>query len=159
MITIVTGEKDSGKTNRLYNWYLKDPSGCGILTLKQFSGDVHIGYDLLLLPDNESFPLCRIPDFQTETDSPDLFRQGRFIFSQNAFDRAISYILKMKNSGGVIWLDEIGYLELREQGFFTLLSRIISEGADVRMSIRNNIMDEVLSFYGIEYYDLIVLDK
>lgn len=157
MVTIVTGDKNTGKTTWLFNWYQTDLQGCGVLTQKHFCGDLFVGYDLLLLPGGEHLPFCRIPDYQSDLGTCAFLSQGRFVFSQKTFTQAISYVQDALKSNTLVWLDEIGYMELKKQGFYSLLSQVINEEKEIRMVVRKNIVDDIITCFHLTPDKVIVL--
>lgn len=132
MVTIITGDRGSGKTT----WLLKQINSLkksgkigGILTPAVFKPSsyektdsilVKTGFDALDISTGKRWPLGRTDG---SLEGPAF---GPFQFSTAGFERAIdSVTLALTRPNDFIVLDEIGPLELhKHKGFFKLLPRL-----------------------------------
>lgn len=157
MITIVTGEKDSGKSSYLQNWYTKSPEGCGILSQKVIRNDLVAGYDMLLLPSLVRVPLCRTSNYLNDLQTLDTTTQGRFTFSASTFQEAISQTMPLLLCADTFWLDEIGQLELNNQGYAPLLHFAMMQCCDLRLGVRLSLMPDIIECFDLHACQIIKL--
>lgn len=158
MVTIITGDKNTGKTTYMESWYTRDSWGVGFLSRKVFDSGRFVGYDLVLLPGGEYLPLCRL-DGQGEKEGISRERgigQGRFIFDSHAFREASCWVnaYPLRESEPV-WIDEIGALELSGRGFDALLRTVLAKGHELRVVFREHLFDSLLNHYSITEYNVL----
>lgn len=155
MITIITGEKDAGKTRFLEQWYDLDSAGAGFCSPKVLSDSGQLcGYDLLFLPGKKRLPFIRLA---TEADCQDLEKivKGRFAFSLTAITAARRHIeIACQSASAPIWIDEIGALELSGLGFDTLFRHALRHSDDIRVVFRKNIVNELIEKYDLACYHI-----
>lgn len=147
MITIVTGNIDSGKTRYLKELYEKDQQGDGILSVKHYEADRFIGYDLVHLQTREKREFIRF-----KTDLPDDWKEecelGRFSFSGEGFTFGQKILSEIKS--GPIYLDEIGPVELwYKKGFYKILSELIIKDFDLFLSLRSSLIGDIHDKFGL----------
>lgn len=157
MITIVTGEKDSGKSSYLQNWYTTDPVGCGILSQKVIRNNLVAGYDMLLLPSLVKMPLCRTPNHLEDLQTTDTITQGRFTFSASTFQEAISQTMPLLLCSDTFWLDEIGQLELNNAGYAPLLHFAIMQCCNLRLGVRLSLLPDIIERFDLHACQIIKL--
>jgi len=141
MITIVTGEIDSGKTRYLKELYEKDHKGDGVLSLKHYNNDRCIGYDLYHLKSGEQKDFIRL-----KTDLPKDWKEqneiGRFSFSEQGFILAEKVLSKIET--GPIYVDEIGPIEiLYKKGFYKRLKELVKKYDDLFLTLRPSLIDDL----------------
>jgi nucleoside-triphosphatase THEP1 len=141
MITIVTGEIDSGKTRYLKKLYEKDHKGDGVLSLKHYNNDRCIGYNLYHLRSEEQKGFIRL-----KTDLPkDWIEQhniGRFSFSEEGFNFGEKILKNIK--AGPVYIDEIGPLEIWEKkGFYNILKELVKKHSDLFLTLRPSLIDDL----------------
>lgn len=156
MITIITGEKDTGKSSFLKKWYESVPRGVGFYSRKVFCHTRLIGYDLVFLPGMQTFPLIRLPEW-TAAGEPGVesIRKGRFSFSPAGFRLARQWIEAYAIPGEPVWMDEVGGLELAGGGFDGLIREVLLAHEDVRMVFRKHLLEKLVAHYVIEKYRVI----
>lgn len=153
MITIITGPVNCGKSSYLHKWYLREPKGCGVLGVKTYRGKTLVSYNLLLLPSLILKPICG-----GSSRSPFQLRHHRFFFNPAAFSDCEKWIKAwVKSQGGPCWIDEIGGLELAEQGFFPLLSHLLGLETEIRAVFNEKYLDDLIARFDIDRYKLIQL--
>ena len=139
MITIITGEIDSGKTSYLKKLYEKDSKGDGILSLKHYEADRCIGYDLFHLKSKEQVVFIRLKS-QLLGSWNEKLKIGKYSFSCEGFAFA-EKVLKNIDEGPV-YIDEIGPLEiLDKKGFYKRLKELINQNIDLFITIRSTLID------------------
>lgn len=119
MIYIVTGDIETGKSTRLHQWIKTRNDVYGILTLRD--------------ENNERYLL----DVQTKAISPmqakaseiDTISIGRYNFYKTAFKKANSILKGVINEqgNGFILIDELGKLELNEEGLHASALSVIEK--------------------------------
>ena len=153
MITILSGPIHSGKTTKLLQWAEKIPGRSGIATPVQ--NGLKVLYDL---SEKKYYP------FQTDdntTTPKDCITIGAYRFLNSAFiiGRQILSLAAQRNPSWLI-IDELGPLELRGQGWEPVAGQIINQylshqkNSDLILVIRENILPEALTHYGITEYTL-----
>jgi nucleoside-triphosphatase THEP1 len=147
MITIVTGDIDSGKTRYLKELYEKDHKGDGVLSLKYFDDDRCIGYDLYHLKSGEKIDFIRL-----KTDLPKNWKEqseiGRFSFSEKGFALAERVLNKVEK--GPIYIDEIGPIEIWfKEGFYKRLKELVKNEYDLFLTLRPSLIDDFHDEFGL----------
>jgi nucleoside-triphosphatase THEP1 len=156
MIKIITGEKNSGKSTKFLRLYREtNPSAVGLFSEKlvDSAGSI-IGYDLILLPTEERFPFILLKESINPDDADDYYLQGRFAFLKEAFSIAEKYILEFP-ANSPVWIDEIGNLELKGLGYDALLQSLMKSNSDLTFTVRDHLLEKIVSKYGIREYELL----
>ena len=153
---IVAGAVNAGKTSRMKELYCETPSADGFLSEKIFSGEVFLGYRLISLRGGED-RLLALTKEAFHGQYHEACRLGEFIFSQEAFRHGIQGLLRMHKDPGVcsIFLDEAGPLELRGEGFASILSILLRGEKEIYLTVRSACLERFLIEYEIEEYELI----
>ena len=140
MISIVTGDIDSGKTRYVKELYEKTQRGDGIISLKHIDDEQCIGYDLLHLKTGEHKAFIRL-----KTKLPDDWKEqceiGRFSFSEQGFIFAEKVLDTIEH--GPIYIDEIGPIEMwYKKGFYNKLKELIENDMDLFLTLRPTLINE-----------------
>lgn len=153
---IVTGAVNAGKTARMKELYRQTSAADGYLSEKIFSHGVFLGYRLVSLRGEEE-RLLALTKEAFHGQYHEACRLGEFIFSQEAFRFGIQGLLRMHKDPAVcsIFLDEAGPLELRGEGFASILSILLRGEKEIYLTVRSACLERFLITYGIEEYDLI----
>lgn len=143
-IIIVTGRVNSGKTAFLEKFINQEKVDgnfpTGILARGIFDGQIKIGYDVVNIVNGISMPLARTSHFAEGN-----IEFGRFYFSEKAFNFAKDALLNFK-SGGVVFLDEAGPMELDGKGHAASLKTLIeSEILRLYIVVRQELLDQFKS--------------
>ncbi len=144
-IFVLSGPTGSGKSTRLFGWLKKQTSAAGVLQL------VEDGRRWLLSwPDGEIRPL-------EELSHPhDGLIVGRFVFSRDALAWGREALRQAANrQPDWLVIDEIGKLELRDQGLEPELGRVIKNNTAKKgliLVVRDELFENVLKKYGIKEY-------
>lgn len=147
-IYILTGEIHSGKTTAITSWIGRRNDVFGILSPDisgvRFFANAHT---------KEQFKM------EAEFNESDVLQIGKYTFSKAAFEKASSIIRKgLKQSLGWLILDEIGPLELKRQGFYNVVTEVVtSENTTLKklLVVRKSLVEEVISFFKIEDYTIV----
>ena len=79
----------------------------------------------------------------------DVLLVGRFHFSKTGFDKAIRILADAIHQEGWLLIDEIGPLELRGEGFDTVLKKILRERqGKMILIVREGLASQVQEHYG-----------
>jgi nucleoside-triphosphatase THEP1 len=140
-IFILTGPVHSGKTTALQAFIKRKPDAGGILSPviqgRRWFQDIYSGVI-----------------FEAEAEEGEAsLKIGKYNFSIAAFSRA-SGILKNSVQTEWIIIDEIGPLELDNQGFAKVLRELV-QSKDVQnllIVVRENLVKEVVEHFGISAY-------
>ncbi len=149
MVNIITGNVNQGKTRYMRSLYEKI-GGDGFICVKVFDKNNFQGYDLVRLTTGESTPFARKND-AIPGNWDEMYRVGIFSFSGHAFTIADIIIAEIIKGGTVpIFIDEIGPLEIvKQKGFYELLKRVLKLKQEVYISIRNELVNELIKDFKI----------
>jgi nucleoside-triphosphatase THEP1 len=142
-IVLVTGKVNSGKTELMKKLVeqesLKGNFPTGVIACSVFKDGGKIGFNVTDLSTRKSKPLARVSN-----EIKYGFSVGRFIFSNKSFDFAKKALLKFKPNG-VVFLDEVGPLELKDKGYAECLKKLLdSEINRLYISVRNECLAKVM---------------
>ena len=170
MVYIISGEIGSGKTTRMLELYSKAVLGTadGLVSRKIYLGAGEsspvslegesreseagpIGYELLRLSNGESRVLVMLAShYNGEFEKS--FRFDRFVFSEDGFRFGEGVIEELLEDDSIsdIYIDEIGPIELKGQGFCQILHKALQTDKNLYLSVRSKCLDRVLERFGIE---------
>jgi nucleoside-triphosphatase THEP1 len=158
MITIVTGNINSGKTTKMIHLYEKDLRGGGIVSTKNMHGSLVHSYEAMNLINKENRPLMlhqQFADFPIDNKK----MIGPYIINQATIKWIENVIIKLINEKmQPLYIDEIGMLELSGDGFHELLLIMLKSRLDIVMSIRSDLLNKVIEHYNIKDYKIIELN-
>lgn len=155
MIHIICGENNQGKTKRLKSIYINKKEGDGFIAQKIFRDSMFCGYELIRLSTGESVPQAMVKNLFPEKETP-LYKQGCFLFFKESFVFADSIIEDIiSNKTNPVFIDEIGPLELRKEGYHKSLKKIFKEDRTIYITARNNLIFDIIDFYSIKDYSFI----
>ncbi len=156
MITLITGVKNSGKTQYIEDWYRKEPKGAGCFAQKVYADGHWIGYDLKLIPNGDTLPYIRLIPYRDLLEGHELHLHNRFVFSKSAFKSAADW-LEIAVTEGIepIWIDEVGNMEMGGEGYDFIIYKGIAKGLDMRMVFRYQHFERLIEHYRITDYHVI----
>ena len=144
-IFILSGPIQSGKSTRLMEWAMKEKNVKGIIT--PIVGNNRMFYNI----DKKQF-------FAMESAAKeiDTLKIGKYFFSQYAFRKAEKIIEDgALNNEGWLVIDEIGPLELKGEGFNTVLKKILpieNKKFNLLLVIRESILEDILKYFEIKKF-------
>lgn len=155
-ILIITGEVNSGKTTtveRVIALLTKNGISVGGFYSKGiFDGDKKVGFNIVDIKSGELTQFASIT-----ANEKYLLKQGRYFFNPVVFDECN---VKIKNSfeSEVIIIDEIGPIELKEMGFYLIVSSLITNfGGKLIFVIRESEVLKVINLFSINAEDIFLL--
>ncbi|MDD2999091.1 MAG: hypothetical protein EOM80_10710 [Erysipelotrichia bacterium] len=156
MIYLLTGPINSGKTSWILRDFQHHPKADGFACKKTWLDGQHIGYDLLHLPTGTTCPFIRTPDHIPPDWKEATRLSERFSFSSAglvfAHQIAQNAILKRAEK---FYLDEVGPLELRGDGFCNILRALIEAQIDLVVVIRESLIDQITAAFEIKEYTIL----
>ncbi len=153
MVTVVTGKMNEGKTTAMMNLHARE-GGDGFVSLKRMQGNDVLHFDAMRLSDGETRRFAA-HEAHTIIDFPEGAQLGPYRFHKETLDwiaSSVDAMIAQKTSP--IYLDEVGVLELRGEGFHHAISALIDAGCDLVLSIREDLVPKI-----IEKYDLTITRK
>lgn len=155
MVSVITGEINSGKSRRFIQLYKQSDKGIGLFSKKlcHENGQI-IGYDLILLPEEKELRFITLKDYISETDPDDYLYQGRFAFLKSTFLAGEQYISE-QSATGTVWIDEIGGLEIKGLGYHNLIKKLLKTNRDLVITIRSSLLQAFLMKYSVTEYEVL----
>jgi nucleoside-triphosphatase THEP1 len=140
-VILITGNINSGKTTLLEKLFweerAKKISPTGIIALGVYDGETKIGFIVRDLENGCSQPLARVKKMADHA-----FSAGKYSFSTEGFEFAKRALLNFK-SQGVVFVDEVGPLELHDKGYADCLKTLIkSDISRLYIAIRSCCVSE-----------------
>ncbi len=145
-VYILTGPIQSGKTTALQKWCETRIDVSGIVS-PVINGSRYF------------FDIASSTTFYMEANDneKEILAIGRFYFSKKAFKKAINTLTQANNK--YIIVDEVGPLELKKQGFYEVLNKIILSGKfTCILVVRDGLVEEVIQHFGISNAEIISKD-
>lgn len=155
MVTIITGERNSGKTAFFEYWYNEVRRGGGFYTKKNYENNSFRGYDLVLLPTRETVP------FVTVWQPQHAYAGGPILTDKLVVDMSVFPWVEEKlepvlaSPDEPVWIDEIGMRELSGNGFDPLVRKLLAVCSDVRLVVKKSLLQKVVGRYGIGRFSLV----
>jgi nucleoside-triphosphatase THEP1 len=138
MIYILSAPIQSGKTTSLINWLAGRKDVYGILTPV-----INGKREFMNAETREYFPMEAMGEEAT-------LAIGRFVFSKAGFDKAIQIIRNAITKEGWLVIDEIGPIELRGEGFCTVLKEVLEFRKEKTILVaREGMANEVKDYFNM----------
>ena len=153
MVYIITGDIDQGKTSLAYSIFKSNKQGTGFLSLKMYTNNKFIGYQIFDLVENVRQPLAYI-----KTAVPDdlaiEFEFSGFAFTRPGFEMASNIVNRaIEENKSPIFIDEIGPIELfQKRGFYHLFEKLLRSESDIIVVVRNFLLQQLIETYNIKNY-------
>jgi nucleoside-triphosphatase THEP1 len=155
MIYVVTGPRNSGKTTRVLSIYRETGEGDGFVTPKHFREGEFLGYDIIGLANRSAMPFAYLAD-RLPPGWNEAYGYGPFSFSDRALRFGESVLTDALRKGAEpLYLDEVGPLELEGRGFFEAVQRLVAAERTAYMSVRTELVQQVIAAFGIDEYEMI----
>ena len=148
MIYILTGAIRSGKTTALLHWSKSRNDVDGLLCPDDANGKRYF----LKLKNKTIFKL----EAEAEAENEAIVAIGNFKFLRSAFNEANDYLIleASKTEPKYLIIDEIGKLELKNEGLHVSTKALISQfksndNTHLILVVRDYLLDAVMEHYGI----------
>ncbi|MFH1879816.1 MAG: nucleoside-triphosphatase [Bacillota bacterium] len=161
MLHIITGEVNAGKTTRMKELYRQQQNTAdGLISEKVFEGGHFLGYRLVHLQGCESMELALLK-YEYHGQFSEACKFGPFVFSEAAFRFGVDLLRRLCADASIdsVYLDEVGPLELKGQGFAAILPQLLHSGKNLVITVRKACLEDFLDKYKIEDYRLILVNK
>lgn len=139
----------SGKTTSLLHW-CNTKSNCGGILMPDVSG-IRKMYDIA----ERIYFNC----ITTQTEAVNSVSIGKYCFSQASFDRANKIITNALDNGlQNIVVDEVGKLELNEQGFYSGLIMAVNhrqKHQQIILVVRDMLLNDVIAKFNLTEYSVV----
>ncbi len=152
-IKIVTGKIQSGKTTRLFQFINTQKSVDGILS--PIVNDKRVLYHI---------SSKAMKKFQVNKSNEDTISIGNYIFLQESFTWANKKLLNgFSANPEYLIIDEIGKLELKGEGFYPAIKKILEQSNNsstkLILVIRDYLLEDALQFFIIanDQYEILNL--
>jgi nucleoside-triphosphatase THEP1 len=156
MIYILTGDIRTGKTTALLNWASTRKDVDGILCPDNENGK---RYFLKVKPQKE---IELEVDSEASEESEETITIGPFYFLKSAFEEANEFLLSLtsKNESQYLIIDELGKLELKNEGLHDSAKVLIPDFMfnDTRhlvLVVRESLLDKIFEHYTISEYSIL----
>ncbi len=158
-IVIITGKKGEGKTTFLIeivnNCKAKKIETTGILQLGFWENNKRHHFDIIDIKTNQSMELCSIVGNENQQ------KFGSFYFNNDALEfgkKALS--LENIQSADIVFIDEIGMLELQDNGWAESLKNILEAyQKTIIISVREDFVDEVINKWGLQQAKICTINQ
>jgi nucleoside-triphosphatase len=144
---ILTGNIQTGKTTALLNWCKNRNDVSGLATpiingKRCFYNILTAGSFAMEATENESNTLAI----------------GRFIFCQAAFNKANTILQQATNSQFIV-VDEIGPLELNQQGLYQSVLYLLKENkSNLLLVVREKLVPLVIDYFKLQQVTILTVD-
>ncbi len=153
MIHIVTGRIDSGKTTRMLTLH-EQLGGDGFVSIKHMGADGPLRYECQRLSSGERFTLAvRTASNEPSPAASTLGPYRFFLEATKRVENVMSALVERRIEP--LFLDEVGPLELRGDGFDAVVSLLVDSCLDVYLSVRQSALEQVIEQYGITNYRIV----
>ncbi|MBW7571511.1 nucleoside-triphosphatase [Caproiciproducens faecalis] len=157
MMTVITGDINSGKTTVLINHYKINRQGDGFALPKFSIPGRAAGQKIMRLSTGEKKILSYSNGFEILNPS-EAFRYKNYHFTKNgiAFANKIAADI-INNNTNPVYLDEIGPVELMKSGFYYIVLAMLDHKKDMFLVVRSTCLEDVLNLFHIHADRIIAL--
>jgi len=157
MIHIVTGKMNAGKSTTLGSLYNQIQKGDGFISVKCMHYDKVHGYEIMQLSNKAFYPLV-IRDEFSHQNMEIACQIGPYLFLKDTLTRIEKDIKTMiENKVSPIFLDEIGQLELYDQCFNSIFSKMVKSNLELYITVREDLVDKIIEKYKLQQVDIITV--
>ncbi len=150
MVHIIIGKINSGKTSKLLKIYDQLKTGDGFVSIKNMSGDLVIGYDIMQLSSKKKLPFVLHVEHAT-INYEVCCKIGPYNFSKAAIKHMEKTIKQLiENNVTPIFLDEIGQLELDGKCFNDILMEMVNKEIELYITVREDLVNKIIKKYNIK---------
>lgn len=159
MIYIITGKKNIGKTKYLKDMIKTLRKADGFITIKQFEKKNFIGYNIERVLTGEKVPFIRF-DKKNINKNNIYLEYSNMVFLKEGYNFARRIFFEARKQGyDNFIIDEIGPIELEGKLFSDMLIEAISSFKNLYISVREDIIDEVIKKFNIKNYEKIYIER
>jgi len=157
MIYIVRGEINAGKTSWMAEDFKHHSGADGFVCRKVFEAGEHTGYDLEHLTSASRCRFIRKPGHIPADWHEVAFLAEKFSFCAEGFEFAQKIAESARSRGCQrFYLDEIGPLELMQQGFYDMLCRLLqNQPPELVIAVRSYLVEPVVELFKISEFEAI----
>ncbi|WP_319477739.1 nucleoside-triphosphatase [Marispirochaeta aestuarii] len=149
MVRFITKTREKSREEAVVDVFNETPGGSGFCSRGVQEGGSIVGYELMDLQSRTTVPFAWLAEKLPPNWNEEL-RHGKFSFSREGFAFAGDIIEgAVRNGAKVLFLDEIGKLELKGSGFATLLRQARDSGSDLVIGCRKVNIEPIKSEFGI----------
>jgi len=136
------------------SYYHHHKKGDGFIAEKHMKDNRVEYYDIVQLSNGRRMPyILHEKNLQRQMVR---YQIGPYCFLESAMSYIISSVDYMVQAHiSPIYLDEIGLLEINHQGFYHLLSKLLSKNIDLVLVVRESLLNAVLEVFSIHKYEII----
>ncbi|MBU1012462.1 MAG: hypothetical protein KKG99_05610 [Bacteroidetes bacterium] len=153
-ITIISGQKQSGKTTYLVNFLkINKADGNnyeGFVALGTFKNGVRNSFSLINISTNDEMLFM---NSEPISNAP---KQGKFYINPEGIAFGENILKKALNSDckGVV-IDEIGPLELNNEGWAGQFKLLLNTDKEIVITVRTSLIQRVISFFELKNFVII----
>ncbi len=152
-IYIITGTIGQGKTTQSYKLIeilkLNSISVRGVYCPRIMEDGHTVGYDIVDIAENNRVPFLRIDD------NSDYKKIGKYIINPDALQVGNEALVNaLKCNVDVIVVDEVGKMELNNQGWSENIGELVNSQAILVFAIRNTFVDDVVKKWDLKNYSV-----
>ena len=153
-ITIISGEKQSGKSTKLLKIVSDLQSEgkicSGIIALGTFKNNKRYSFEIQDITTKETMQIMSIKE------NSEFKKIGRFFINPQGFQFGEMVLEKaITSNSDYIIIDEIGSLELNENGWFSILKEALKTEKKIIITVRKTLLKEIVKKFNISEYKLI----
>lgn len=147
---IISGNKNEGKTTQIKRVvsYLKQKGIAigGFYSEKVLENNTLVGYDIVMVDTNKSYPFLRLKGEETQQ------KIGCFYIDGFTLAEGVKQLKKaIDNKVKTIFIDEVGKLELNNQGWTIAVEKLINNyKGKIILAIRSNFVNEIIKKWKFE---------
>lgn len=151
MVGIVTGKINSGKTTRMKALH-QTHGGDGFIMVKTMDGQTVKSYHVLRLSTGEQ-RLLVLREGYNDLTFKEVTRIGPYRFDRHTLAWMEATMQDLIHSGvSPLYLDEVGKLELKGEGFHSILKAMIASDKACFISMREDLVHPITQAYQLNAY-------
>ena len=149
---IITGSRNSGKTQKALEMLKTHSNAGGIVTPKRFTESIFQGYDVLDIESGIVKPFLIYGESGYK-------KIGAFWLQEEGFNLAVEAIIRAIYENKTIMIDELGQAELAEDVFYNAMSLILNTHLKFVFVIRKSLLESFIKkFKALEVCEIIDMD-
>jgi len=148
---IVSGHVGAGKTRLCQEVAIrlrdKGINVGGVLSPRVVNGESTVGYEIVDLSSKKRKDFAQL--------SPPGVSAGRFYIDKRSLEWAKGVIRRASGVADVVFVDEVGRLEMRNRGFASVTREVLSTDVQIVLLVRSRFTTELKDKFEIDQYDLV----